>query len=494
MVISYIENTTQTKLEEMTWNKLLHANLSTKVPFLLLLTHHDKPIFCEKIVRYIPKKRLVMFGTWNEQPVVIKLFYDSRHAKRHYEQELSGVEALLTSGVPTPRVLIYDMIFKKRAYLLVFEEMIGAKNLEDLWQEKSSPEELISVMHAVTIELATQHVLGIMQHDLHFKNFLLKGNQIYTLDGASIENFHELLSKKVSLDHLALFFSQLGVGTESLQQNLFQIYAKARGWLVKRADTQFLYASIKKWNEERKKKYQEKIQRNCSAFARVSKLTSVAMYDRHYNSPTFKNFLSHPESAFAHTQLDVLKAGRSSTVVKINIDGKAVVIKRYNIKNAWHWLRRTFRRTRAAESWKLANTLRLFGISTPKPIAYVEKHFLGLKNRSYFVMEYINGLNLFDYFSEYHKGDAHFEKIASRVVTLIKNLAKMKLSHGDLKATNILIENDQPVLLDLDGMKEHKSQSKANRVCKKEMKRFLKNWKKQPEVKELFEKLIYTSH
>ena len=490
MVISYINDTPVNTTEEMTWNKLQQVNLTTSMPFLLSLTEQDPPVYCEKIVRFIPKKRLVIFGNWNEQPVVVKLFFDASAAKRHYEEEMEGIESLLSSGVPTPRVLFHGALFKKHAYVLIFEQITEATNLDDLWQQKSSPEELISILHALTIELATQHVVGIMQHDLHFKNFLLKGNQIYTLDGGSVESFHELLPKKFSMDHLALFFSQLGVGTEALQQTLFQIYAQSRGWLVKHADTKFLNAAVKKWNEKRRKNYQEKIFRNCSQFVKIKKPMSVTIYDRHYFSTDFQKFLANPETAFAHPKLEVLKAGNSSTVVKMEMDSKTWVVKRYNIKNTWHWMRRALRSTRAAESWKLANTLRLFGIATPKPIAFIEKRFLGLKNKSYFVMEHINGPNLANYFANYRPDDAHFEKIAARVVDLLKNLAKLKMSHGDLKATNILIQNDQPILLDLDGMKEYKNQKKANRAYKKEIKRFMRNWKHMPSVKALFEKML----
>ncbi len=490
MVISYINDTPHKTAEEMTWNRLQGIQLASVVPFLLTLTEQDPPVYCEKIVRVIPKKRLVIFGTWNDQPVVIKLFYDSGSAKRHYEQERDGIESLLSSGVPTPRILFQGTLFKKHAYVLVFEQLTEAHSLDDLWQKKSSPEELMPILHGVTIELATQHVLGILQHDLHFKNFLLKGNQIYTLDGGNIECFHELLPKKTSLEHLALFFSELGVGTESLQQALFHSYAQSRGWIIKRADTKFLSASIKKWNEQRKKNYQEKIQRNCSAFIRIKKTLSVALCDRDYLSANFQQFLAHPEKAFLHPQLEVLKAGHSSTVIKTHIDDKPFVIKRYNMKNTWHWMRRTLRKTRAAESWKRSNTLRLFGIHTPKPIAFIEKRLLGFKHKSYFVMEYIQGQTLADYFANYQSDDAHFEKIAARVVALLKNITEMKMSHGDLKATNILIENDQPILLDLDGMREYKTHKKADRVYKNEIKRFMKNWKHQPEVRALFERLL----
>lgn len=489
MVTSYINVTSANTMEEINWNKLLHTTLATPVPFLLPLREQDPPIYCEQIIRSVPKKRLVVFGTWNEQPVVAKIFYDS-HAKSHSEYELEGVELLVSCGIPTPRVLLSTPIFKKHAYVLVFEQMTEAENLDEFWRNKADTEEWISVLHALTIELATQHVLGILQKDLHLKNFLLKGNQIYTLDGGTIDSFGELLPKKESLDHLALLFSQLGVGTEELQHALFQTYTQARGWIVKRSETQFLYKAVKKCNMKRKKDYQKKIRRNCSAFAKKTRFLSTAMYDREHYSADLLKFLTHPETAFSHPGLEILKAGRSATIIKTQMADKTYVIKRYNMKNIWHWLRRTLRSTRAAESWRLANTLRLFGIATPKPIAFVEKRFLGLRSTSYLIMEYVDGPNLLQYFAHYQANDPRYEKVAERVMTLLKNIAKMQMSHGDLKATNILIENDQPLLIDLDGMKEYKKQSKANRIYKQEMKRFMQNWEAQPTVKALFEKFL----
>lgn len=485
MATSYINDMQKIKIEELSWNQLQHASLAMDVPFLLPLGEQDEPVFCDRIVRAIPKKRLVAFGLWNEQPVAVKIFYGSGKAKRHYEQEIAGVEDLVTCGVPTPRLLFKGCSYKKRAYILVFEQITDAHTLDELWRNKTDPEELSTMMHAVTIELATQHVLGIVQRDLHFKNFLLKGNQIYTLDGASIDFFHELLLKKPSLDHLGLFFAQLGVGSETLQQALFQTYANARGWLVKRADIHFLHTSIRKWQEQRRVNYQQKIQRNCSAFARMKRFFSVGMYDRSYSSPMFQQFLTDPENMFSHPATQILKAGRSSTVFKIQLDGKQLVVKRYNIKGLWHWLRRTLRPTRAAKSWRLANTLCLFGVPTAKPIAFIEKRFFGLRHTSYFVMEYVDAPNLADYMAK-----SPNETVAARVIALLKNIIRLRMSHGDLKATNILVENEHPLLLDLDGMTEYKNQHKANRAYKRELKRFMQNWEHKPAIKGMFEKLL----
>src|SRR5205085_2272884 len=124
-----------------------------------------------------------------------------------------------------------------------------------------------SILHAMTIELATQHVIGVLQNDLHLKNYLVSGRKIYTLDSASMEFDDKPLNKKVSLTNLALFFAQLGVGTDELRQKLFHVYTKSRGWIIKEADVDHLMQSLKNWNQLRKQRYEKKIFRNCTTFA-----------------------------------------------------------------------------------------------------------------------------------------------------------------------------------------------------------------------------------
>jgi serine/threonine-protein kinase RIO1 len=73
---------------------------------------------------------------------------------------------------------------------------------------------------------------------------------------------------------------------------------------------------------------------------------------------------------------------------------------------------------------------------------------------------------------------------------VLENLAVLKITHGDLKMTNILIANQQPVLIDLDGMCEHQTFSGFKRVFNQEIKRFMENWRHLPAVQRLFEELM----
>ncbi|MDA3918382.1 MAG: hypothetical protein PF690_15610 [Deltaproteobacteria bacterium] len=68
-------------------------------------------------------------------------------------------------------------------------------------------------------------------------------------------------------------------------------------------------------------------------------------------------------------------------------------------------------------------------------------------------------------------------------------LKSLKISHGDMKADNILIHDDKPFFIDLDSMKWHKRELRFSHAWKKDMKRFMKNWKNSPEVAGLFKLL-----
>jgi tRNA A-37 threonylcarbamoyl transferase component Bud32 len=485
-----MNNMQTNSIREMTANLLKKSKRVIPVPFNLKLRDHEKPLYCEKLIRVIPGKRIVVFGRWDDKPVVAKLFFARGKAKKHIQRDIAGIEALVATNVPTPKLFYNGTDPKKRIHILVFEQIMDCCSLDLLWQEKTDFLEHTPLMRAATIELATQHVLGIVQRDLHLKNFLVTSKTIYTLDGGSIEQFDGPLSKKESLEHLGLFFAQLGAGTNELQQELFDLYTSSRGWIVRPADIELLQQSVKKWIALRRSRYQKKVLRNCTAFSRVEKLTSVTLYDRDYQSGELLHFLKHPDVIMAKADTQILKDGRSSTVAKIKIDNRFYVVKRYNMKGIGHWLRRCLRPSRASHSWCLAHHLRLAGISTAKPVAFIEKSFLGLRNKSYFVMEYIAGDHAGEYFAHHQANDEASMQVAQRIASMFKSLAELQITHGDLKITNILIHHERPVLIDLDGMREYSKPQTFKRAFKKEMQRFMKNWDSFPSVREMFQKLI----
>lgn len=474
-------------LDIVTWNDLYAADYRFNKPFCLRFSDKQS-FFSDQVVRIIPQKRMVVFGSWHGKPAVAKCFYSARDAKRKMERDIKGIEALRKNKIPTPELLYEGFTEDKRIYVLVFERIMESKNLEEIWYERHNIEEVMPILKAVVIEIATQHVLGLLQHDLHLKNFLLTEKTIYTLDGAQIEIFPHLLSKQASVSNLVLFLSQLGVDMEQYQEILFKHYAEARGWSLKKEDFTALFAEIKKCNGIRWKNYAEKIFRNSTNFVRINRFYSSGMYNRNYDGHGLQTFLLQPESVFTPPLPKLLKAGNSATVIKIRLDGRDYVVKRYNLKNYWHRLRRCFRETRAAASWRLANKLNLFGIPTARPVAYIENRMLGLRGVSYYVTEYVSFEHAGDYFNRQALKNDKVMTMVKRISALLRSVAKIDVTHGDLKITNILVDAaEQPVLIDLDGASEHTTLLGLRKAWQKELARFLQNFHSNPALGKKFE-------
>ncbi len=491
MAINCIESMNNTVIPELAWKALAHADSVMLGPFQLSLSDTTERLYCNEIIRIIPGKRLVALGTWDGKEVVAKLFYGHGKAKRHLKRDVLGIDALVQANIPTPRILYKGSAPNRRIQVILFEKINQAKNLETIWQEQKNSVAFEKLMRKVIVELATQHVLGILQRDLHLKNFLATEKRIYTLDGGGIEKFPDILDKNQSMENLSWFFAQLGVGTEHLQRALFKIYAESRGWIVKQADFNFLKASVIRKNKERWMRYRKKIMRTCTSFVRINKLNQSIIYDRAYQSDALLDLFHNPEKFFTQPDISFLKRGRSATVAKIRLDSRTLVVKRYNIKNGWHWLRRCFRATRAATSWRLSQRLRLFGVSTAKPVGYVENRFFGLRGKSYFVMEYIEGQTIGDFFSSRETEEKPFTNIAEMIVKILNHLGELKITHGDLKMTNILLADNQLLLIDLDGMREHATMLSFKWAFKKEIERFMKNWEHHPKIFALFKTLLF---
>src|SRR6185312_3962136 len=139
------------------------------------------------------------------------------------------------------------------------------------------------------------------------------------------------------------------------------------------------------------------------------------------------------------------------------------------------------RSSRAAISWRNAQRLSMIDIPTAKPVAMLEKRFGPLRSTSYFINEYVAGKSLQDYFRETNSLEEQLY-VSKRITDLFNSLIGIQVSHGDLKATNILIASSKPILLDLDAMRLHRLPCRWRAAHQRDQKRFMKNWENQPEI------------
>jgi tRNA A-37 threonylcarbamoyl transferase component Bud32 len=173
----------------------------------------------------------------------------------------------------------------------------------------------------------------------------------------------------------------------------------------------------------------------------------------------------------------------------------SVVIKRYNIKSGFHAAGRSIRTTRAAISWANAHRLMQLGVKAHLPVALLElRSFFGLfASKSYFLMQYIDAPDVATYFAQTQDKVSRANTI-HKLTLLFFRMYLMKISHGDLKSTNIKIVNHAPVLIDLDSMKQHQYRWFAKRRHARDLCRFMRNWQDDAKLYQAFKNALITTY
>jgi tRNA A-37 threonylcarbamoyl transferase component Bud32 len=471
---------------------LRNSGRNLEVPFRLFLKSDGSSVelICESIARIIPGKRLVCIGKWNDKPVVVKIFLSPKSAGRHCDREIKGVNALKNAGIKTPALLFQGNLLQDGTPLLVFERIIPAHNPQEAVLKAKTDEKRCELLKQITVVIAEQHETGLKQKDLHLGNFLLSGNDIYTIDGDTVDTrqMGTPLPKAKSMKNIGLYFAQFDSNFDHLFFAVFQVYAGKRSWHADKSLFNDLLKEVKFQRKNRKKKYLNKIFRECTAFVCHKSWNSHMVCDRNFYYGEMKKLIADLDSAIDANRL--LKDGNSSTVALAKVNNKLLVVKRYNIKNFIHALKRCARNTRAWSSWRNAHRLESLGIPTPKPIAFFEKRCGPFRSTSYYISEYIDGTDLYRLITSDKSKEISIEVLSKRFGKILKSLADAYMSHGDFKATNFIVTEDRLFIIDIEGMKEYRLKWRFKKALKRDCERFMRNWEGMPKVARIFQDKI----
>jgi tRNA A-37 threonylcarbamoyl transferase component Bud32 len=361
-----------------------------------------------------------------------------------------------------------------------------AIDFTEAWKQVRSDNRHSELLRQIVSIIADQHEAGLIHDDLHMGNFLLDGNDIYTIDGDAINVRHKgrALSEVKSLANLGLFFAQIYPRFNRLIPDAFKVYSEKRAWSRNTETYNRLIKEIRRQHKKRKKKYLQKIYRECSAFICQKSWDRFLVYDRSYNTEKMVRFLADPDALIDANRL--IKDGNTSTVALVEVASQRLVVKRYNIKNTWHALRRCLRPSRAWNSWRNAHRLALLGIPTPKPIALLEKRWGPFRFKAYFITEYVDGINVYHLLHSESKKEIKHEDLVEQFGNLIQKLANALISHGDFKATNFIFSGGELIVTDLDAMYEHRFATQFQRKFRKDCQRLMKNWTNLPKIYKMF--------
>lgn len=470
----------------MKLTELAQAGRSPVLPLMLALPAGELKV--QQWLRVLPGQRYVGKALWQGREVLAKLLVGSK-AERHFERERRGARLLAEQGMTTP-ALLAEGLAKGQGGWLLFDYLAGAESLEQAWREVARQPMLSDAQQGVLGEalgaIAQLHAKGLWQSDLHLENLLRHEGKLHLIDGGGVQaqTPGQPLERDKVLANLGVFFAQLPASLEPHIEELLVHYLLVNGEHALPLEALLReVASVRRW---RLRDYLGKLGRDCSLFSASRRLSQLRVVRREEES-ALHELLAAPDVAVETGR--ALKLGGSSTVALIEQGGRRLVIKRYNIKGVGHWLRRCWRPSRAWHSWVEGNRLMFLDIATPRPLAVLELRWLGLRRRSYLVTEYGSGEDIATRFQPYLSSPPpEIELLA--LDQLFAALLRERISHGDMKGTNLLWEQGCWALIDLDAVQQHGSDASFARAYAKDRARFLRNWPTDSALHRLLEERL----
>lgn len=442
-------------------------NLEPNTPFLLDIAADQAQGSwqCVKVLRRLPGKRLVLELRRDSERVLCKLFYRGRD----YHREIRGHKQLLEGGIPTPEMLRHYDLAAASCQIILYQYIPGI-TLEQLDQNQATTADSPALQSTVAT-VADMHRSGLRQIDIHLGNFLQQDNTILVVDTAAIRQHAAPLPGRLALENLADLLAQFMPGQiddlESIHRCYCQHHPEA-GW-----QTQQLPAAIGKMRNLRWRHYRRKLTRNCSEFICQHSLRRFTIWRRTVDSAVLQAVLDNPDATMLAGES--LKQGNTATVARADIGGRAVVIKRYNIKHWRHRLSRCWRPSRGWQSWHNAHYLLFNGLQTPQPIALLEERWGPLRGRAFFLCDYVAGEDLktaLETCDQQRRSD-----LLRDFASIVRAYYLAGISHGDMKADNFIVTAGGVTIIDLDPMQHHHQQAALQRALRRDVARFLNNFK-----------------
>ena len=469
----------------VTYDAQYFASLTEAPTTPFELTCSQGSLLCTDVLRFLPGKRLVLKAVSNDRTVIAKCFFGS-NAERDKDREVQGIQGFQKAGVYTPDLIgtCSDNTFS----LVLTAALEPVESFDQVWQHNLSEAERKQWLTNISNTLATLHKAGVQQTDIHLDNLLLHKGQLFLIDGGGAKVQDTPLDSQTALKNLALFQAVLYPKYDKFITDIWSAYSDTVPEYTAQSTHQEFSQQVqqlRKWRE----KFIQKALRNCTQFRVEKSWRHFQSVDKHLDSDALQKVLKNPEQAIASS--NILKKGRTNTVAIVTMDnGEKVLVKRYkSTKGILHKYLRCLRQSRARKSWLNSQLLDMLGIPTPKAYAMLECRFGPLVTCSYTFHSYQPSLHALEWFAQTPLPENHLE-VADKIGEILVSLQRALVYHGDLKATNILIDNGIPVLIDLDAMTSYKKPSKFRRANHQDIKRFARNWADLPKVANVFSPII----
>ncbi len=182
---------------------------------------------------------------------------------------------------------------------------------------------------------------------------------------------------------------------------------------------------------------------------------------------------------------DALKHDKTTTVKKLYLNDETLVLKRYNARNTWHHLKRALRITRANRCWCMSYHFQRAGLNVAEPLVMLERRWGPLRKDAYLLTKCLEGQELLSRLPAMEEQERLQVKAA--IDAAFAAMQAYKISHGDMKASNLLWVDERLFFVDLDAASKHRSRLSWRHAHNRDKQRWLKNWQDDPDLLALFE-------
>jgi len=177
----------------------------------------------------------------------------------------------------------------------------------------------------------------------------------------------------------------------------------------------------------------------------------------------------------------IIKTDRATTVSKVKITGRDVIIKRYNNQGFLNSLKYTLGGSRARRVWRETYLLQEMKIATPTALGYFDVYHKGRVVRSYLINEFCPEPILHYLLLDKLIPITDWPVIVGLVRNLLLDLHSKGVTHGDIKNSNIIYKQGELILIDLDSLIIHRSTKSLKRHIEKDMRAFEKKINSDPQ-------------
>lgn len=181
----------------------------------------------------------------------------------------------------------------------------------------------------------------------------------------------------------------------------------------------------------------------------------------------------------------ILKADHFSSVIRIQTNGRDFVVKNEHARTIFEFLAKGFRKSRAAKTWDKGRRLIARDLETACPLALIEDFFFFFRTNSFFISDCLPGILLRTYLDDPAVAAADKMQAAEKTVDMLCHWHRAGVTHGDPKASNIIIDQDRLYLIDPEDVTIYAPGKASRRAMARDWAIVLHNWQNQPDIRQV---------